>query len=86
MANVYYTEARDTWDKIAYDQYGSEKFMQQLILANWGKLDVLVFSDGEEIILPDIPEDELNDTPVWRSDSDRDDGIPAADEDESEVE
>ena len=50
------------------------------------KLDVLVFSDGEEIILPDIPEDELNDTPVWRSDSDRDDGIPAADEDESEVE
>ena len=80
MANVYYTEAGDTWDKIAYDQYGSEKFMQQLIL------DVLVFSDGEEIILPDIPEDELNDTPVWRSDSDRDDGIPAADEDESEVE
>lgn len=47
---------------------------------------MLVFSDGEEIILPDIPEDELNDTPVWRSDSDRDDGIPAADEDESEVE
>ena len=75
MANVYYTEAGDTWDKIAYDQYGSEKFMQQLILANW-----------DEIILPDIPEDELNDTPVWRSDSDRDDGIPAADEDESEVE
>ena len=54
MANVYYTEAGDTWDKIAYDQYGSEKFMQQLILANWDKLDVLVFSDGEEIILPDI--------------------------------
>ena len=50
MANVYYTEAGDTWDKIAYDQYGSEKFMQQLILANWDKLDVLVFSDGEEII------------------------------------
>lgn len=86
MANVYYTEAGDTWDKIAYDQYGSEKFMQQLILANWDKLDVLVFSDGEEIILPDIPEDELDDTPVWRSDSDRDDGIPTADEDESEVE
>ena len=40
----------------------------------------------EEIILPDIPDDELDDTPVWRSDSDRDDGIPAADEDESEVE
>ena len=46
MANVYYTEAGDTWDKIAYDKYGSEKFMQQLILANWDKLDVLVFSDG----------------------------------------
>ena len=29
--------------------------------------------------------DELDDTPIWRSDSDRDDGIPAAD-DELEVE
>ena len=77
--------SRDTWDKIAYEQYGSEKYMEQLILANWDKLDVLVFSEGEEIILPELTDEELDDTPVWRSDSDKDDGIPAAD-DESEVE
>ena len=85
MANIYYAEAGDTWDKIAYEQYGSEKYMEQLILANWDKLDVLVFSEGEEIILPELTDEELDDTPVWRSDSDKDDGIPAAD-DESEVE
>ena len=85
MANIYYTEAGDTWDKIAYEQYGSEKYMEQLILANWDKLDVLVFSEGEEIILPELTDEELDDVPVWRSDSDEDDGIPAAD-DESEVE
>ena len=85
MANIDYTEAGDTWDKIAYEQYGSEKYMEQLILANWDKLDVLVFSEGEEIILPELTDEELDDTPVWRSDSDKDDGIPAAD-DESEVE
>lgn len=85
MANIYYTEAGDTWDKIAYEQYGSEKYMEQLILANWDKLDVLVFSEGEEIILPELTDKELDDTPVWRFDSDKDDGIPAAD-DESEVE
>lgn len=85
MANIYYTEAGDTWDKIAYEQYGSEKYMEQLIPANWDKLDVLVFSEGEEIILPELTDEELDDTPVWRSDSDKDDGIPAAD-DESEVE
>ena len=84
MANIYYTEAGDTWDKIAYEQYGSEKYMEQLILANWDKLDVLVFSEGEEIILPELTDEELDDVPVWRSDSDEDDGIPAAD-DESEV-
>lgn len=84
MANIYYTEAGDTWDKIAYEQYGSEKYMEQLILANWDKLDVLVFSEGEEIILPELTDEELDDTPVWRSDSDEDDGIAAAD-DESEV-
>lgn len=85
MANIYYTEAGDTWDKIAYEQYGSEKYMEQLILANWDKLDVLVFSEGEEITLPELTEEELDDVPVWRSDSDEDDGIPAAD-DELEVE
>lgn len=85
MANIYYTEAGDTWDKIAYEQYGSEKYMEQLILANWDKLDVLVFSEGEELVLPELTDEEMDDTPVWRSDSDEDDGIPAAD-DESEVE
>lgn len=85
MTNTYYTEAGDTWDKIAYEQYGSERFMEQLILANQDKLDVLVFSEGEKIILPELTDEELDDAPVWRSESDEDDGIPAADE-ESEVE
>ena len=79
MGKVYVTQDGDTWDKIAYEQYGSEKYMKQPISANWGKLDTLVFSYGEEIILPDIDE-STEDMPIWRSADDEDDGTPAAEE------
>lgn len=79
MAQIYYTKQGDTWDKIAYKQYGAEKYMQQLILANWDKLDTLVFSDGEKIIIPDITDEQMENMPAWRSENDKDAGIPAAD-------
>lgn len=76
MADIYYTEQGDTWDKIAYEQYGDEKYMKQLILANWDKLDTLVFSEGEQITLPDIEDDSMENMPSWRSEDDEDAGIP----------
>jgi len=81
MASTYITSQGETWDSIAYEQYGSESFMQLLIEANWSLLDILVFSAGTEIVLPDPPEEVDEDLPFWRTVDDDSD-----DEDDSDVE
>ncbi len=66
MASTYTTSQGDTWDLMAYDLYGAEKYMRYLIEANWPLLDVLVFSSGTQIVVPDIPGDAAEDVPFWR--------------------
>lgn len=75
MARIYYTEQGDTWDKIAYNELGDEKYMEQLIKANWSLITVLVFSAGTKITIPDLTEKQTEDLPPWRSDDDYDAGI-----------
>lgn len=70
MSKTYTTIQGDTWDLIAYKLYGSEKYMKNLIEANWPLLEVLVFSSGTVINVPDIPEDSDDDAPFWRSNTD----------------
>lgn len=53
MSTTYTTIQGDTWDLIAYKLYGSEKYMKNLIEANWPLLEVLVFSSGTVINVPD---------------------------------
>lgn len=81
---TYTTEQGESWDSIAYKLYGDEKYMTQLILANWGLLDVEVFSAGTVLTLPEISEEteETENVPIWRSSDDTDEGIPAADDDD----
>lgn len=76
--STYTTIQGDTWDGIAYKLYGDEKCMKNLIEANWLYTDVLVFSAGVELTVPEITEEEKDDDnlPIWRqssSDSDDDD-------------
>lgn len=69
MQDIYVTSAGDTWDSIAYTLFGDEKYMQQLMQANWDLLDILVFPANQVILVPKIPistENEL-DQPSWRS-------------------
>ena len=69
MQDIYVTSARDTWDSIAYKRFGDEKYMQQLMQANWDLLDILVFPANQVILVPKIPistENEL-DQPSWRN-------------------
>lgn len=70
MSKTYTTIQGDTWDLIAYKLYGSEKYMKNLIEANWPLLEILVFSSGTVINVPDIPEDSDDDAPFWRSNED----------------
>ncbi len=70
MSKTYTTIQGDTWDLIAYKLYGSEKYMKNFIEANWPLLEILVFSSGTIINVPDIPEDSDDDAPFWRSNAD----------------
>ena len=70
MAATYTTVQGDCWDLLAYRFYGDEKYMRYLIEANWPLIDVLVFSAGTEIVIPDLPEDVDEDAPFWRQDDD----------------
>ncbi len=72
MANTYTTIQGDTWDLIAYKLYGAEKYMKYLIEANWPLLDVLIFSSGTVLTVPELPEEADEDAPFWRTDTDED--------------
>ena len=63
---TYTTIQGDVWDLIAYKLYGDEKYMKNLIEANWQYIDVVVFSSGTVLNVPDIPEEEIEGVPFWR--------------------
>lgn len=72
MAGTYKTIQGDTWDLIAYKLFGSEKYMKNLIEANWPLLDVLIFPSGIELTVPDLPEEQDDGLPFWRNDGEVD--------------
>lgn len=86
MASTYTTVQGDTWDLIAYKLYGEEKYMKYLIEANWPLLDVLIFSSGTVLTVPELPEEANEDVPFWRSDVDEDEEIYSDTEDMQENE
>lgn len=80
MSKIYYTVQGDTWDKIAWQELGDEKYMKQLIEANWSLINVLVFSAGTPVTIPDLTAAQTENLPAWRSDDDYDAGLPVAPE------
>lgn len=85
MSGKYTTIQGDTWDSIAYKLYGDEKYMKDLIEANWPLLETLVFSSGTVITVPDLPAETDDGLPFWRSeDDDEDDLLDDYVEDEEE--
>lgn len=70
----YTTVQGDTWDSIAYKLYGSEKYMKNLIEANWPLLESLVFSSGTVLLIPELPEEPDESMPFWRNGEEEDDG------------
>lgn len=64
---AYTTIQGDTWDSIAYKLFGAEKYMKNLIEANQELLEILIFSSGITINVPEIPKEETEDAPIWRS-------------------
>lgn len=75
MSTAYTTIQGDTWDLISFKLFGSEKYMKNLIEANWPLLETLVFSSGTVITVPDLPEESDEDAPFWRQTVDNSDDV-----------
>lgn len=64
----YQTKAGDTWDSIAYEQLGSEKYMGLLMEANPELIAYVVFDSGVSIQIPEVPKEDVADSAVWKDD------------------
>ncbi len=61
----YVTALGQTWDMIAKEVYGSEKYADFLMENNPEKLHIFIFSSGEVLSIPELPE-EQGALPPWR--------------------
>ena len=73
MVDIYTTVQGDTFDSIAFWLYGDEKYMKELIEANWDKAHILIFDSDVELFVPDIYEESDEDLPFWRAEDDDED-------------
>ncbi|HBF38011.1 MAG TPA: phage tail protein [Firmicutes bacterium] len=69
MASTYNTKMGDTFDSIAFSLLGDEVYTKELMEANPGYLDVVIFSGGVTLVIPDIERSGTtsSNTPPWRS-------------------
>lgn len=81
----YQTKAGDTWDSIAYEQLGSEKYMGLLMEANPELIAYVVFDSGVSIQIPEVPKEDVADSALWK-DADIDDEIELEEFEEEEDE
>lgn len=52
--STYTTVLGDTWDMIAFNIYGKEKYAKDLVEANLKHVEIVIFSAGTVLTLPDI--------------------------------
>jgi phage tail protein X len=66
---TYKTKQGDTWDLIAYRLYpkvGREMCMSVLLQANLTHREVVIFSAGIELTVPDIDIPVVSNLPPWK--------------------
>ena len=66
MSKTYTTSQGDTWDRIALDKMGSEKYMSLLIEANPKYNQVVIFPAGTRLVIPDAPVVTASSLPPWK--------------------
>lgn len=76
--STYTTILGDTWDGMAYKLFGDEAYMGLLLEENPQYRDVLVFSAGTVLDVPELEEPEVDEElPIWRQ-------LPEDDEDDTD--
>lgn len=63
----YQTKVGDVWDRIAYEQLGSCKYVDKLIDANRDKIETFIFGAGEELTIPKVDKSVKAVLPPWRT-------------------
>lgn len=66
MTNKYITVQGDMWDIIALKTLGDEKYMSEIIQANYKYRDIIVFASNVEIIIPQIIAKIIGRTAPWK--------------------
>lgn len=61
----YTTKSGDTWDTIAYELWGDEMLMADLIEANLTYADVVIFDAGIVLTVPEIVS-VSGSLPLWK--------------------
>lgn len=64
--DIYTTCQGDTWDMISYKCYGIEKHIGILMQENFDLLDIFIFPQGIEVLIPELDEEDTTDIPEWR--------------------
>ena len=64
--NTYTTKQGDTWDMIAYKKLGSTYYTDRLMSANLECREILLFTAGIKLRLPEIPEKPNDSLPPWK--------------------
>jgi len=62
---TYTTVQGDAWDMIAYKMYRDEYQMDKLIEANTDYIDVVIFSAGTVLNIPEIAPKSITVKPPW---------------------
>lgn len=64
---TYTTVQGETWDQIALKVYGSEIYAGYLMQNNYPLLETFIFSAGETVNTPDLPDETDTEAPSWRT-------------------
>lgn len=64
----YITKSGDTWDKIAFEQLGSEYLLPLLLDSNPKQRNIVRFSAGVSINIPEVEQTMVDDRPEWLHD------------------
>lgn len=68
MTGTYTTKQKDTWDMIAKEVYGDEKYSGLLMENNYKYLDVFIFDSGIVLNVQELQNEIVADStlPPWR--------------------
>lgn len=66
MSRYYTTVQGDEWDMIALKVYGDESYLNALLKANQKYNNIVVFSAGVKLLLPEIEVKSTTILPPWK--------------------